>query len=110
MKPSTFLSALAIMVTIQGCTPRDPWYARWNDNCPKPTPSQLQKGGMLKLQDGITKQCQLKRYTSMMACSDPIVDSDGTDSLICNNGSATMLFGFDENGTLIRHSTHRKEK
>lgn len=67
-------------------------------NCPTPSKDQLNKDGLLMLQNGVTLKCQVKNYTNKMSCSGITDGKD--DGWVCTNGTKNSVFVFDENGIL----------
>lgn len=106
MKKKTLLISASLMIgslLIQGCLS-----TRINNNvdlnCPTPSKDQLNANGFLVLQNGITLKCQVKNYTNKMSCTGITDGKD--DGLICNNGTRSSVFVFDENGILKSFKTY----
>lgn len=95
--PVVIATLLVGTALLQGCFTQRP-LGVGDHNCPAPTKEQLDDKGFLKLQNGVTLKCQVKNFTNRMACQGI---TDGTDDgLVCSNGSAQMVFVFDERGRL----------
>lgn len=99
------ISALLTLGTllIQGCTSiRAPDTV--DHNCPAPSKAQLNENGFLMLQNGVTLKCQVKNYTNKMSCTGITDGKD--DGWVCNNGTRSSAFVFDENGILKTFKTY----
>lgn len=67
-------------------------------NCPSPSKSQLDKNGLLVVENGVTLKYQVKNYTHKMSCTG-ITDGED-DGWACSSGAKQAVFLFDENEVL----------
>lgn len=97
---SLIASVLLGALLIQGCAGYGS-YGRVDRNCPAPSKDQLNKDGLLMLQNGVTLKCQVKNNTSRLPCSGITDGKD--DGWICKNGEKDAVFLFDDKGILKYH-------
>ncbi|WP_274585277.1 hypothetical protein V9W64_05620 [Neisseria leonii] len=94
---AVFGVAAAAVLTACGTVSANPWRA----DCPEPVTDGR---GMLAIKDGRTLKCQIKVFTSNMACTDKITNPAGDDGYACTNAANEgAVFFFDKNGVLKSH-------
>lgn len=104
MKSTPYLLGLIAIFSLTSCISNpvsDYLNSRWDNNCPRPTEDQLDNKH-LKIQEGITKKCQIRKYLSNFDYAE-VMNAQGEKMLVIKANDSLLLFTFDEQETLTHY-------
>lgn len=102
MNKTLFVFGVSMLVALLGgCSVLggQPW-----NTCPKVDASHVQNGS-LKVEDGVTKKCQVMQVDLGVEPTTVVDQSNGSEMLLYPAG---VYFLFDKQGTLIKHNLKQK--